>query len=183
MMTSRRSTLAAGGSGLVASQIAGTGLALARPEVGSGAGDVASVLARQSEQANSALMRGDLDGYRALVEITDDFTLMSPFGGTPTRGADFTDERWAAVGRFFANGTLEQEVVQTYASTDMVVLAVVERARVEVGGLPAQDWALRVTLVYRRDRDGWRLAHRHADPLAKGINLRQAAALARGGMT
>ena len=83
------------------------------------------------------------------------------------------------MGRFFRNGTLEQEVVQSYGSADMVVLAIVERARVEVGGLPAQDWSLRVTLVYRRDGGDWRLAHRHADPLVVGIPLEQAAALAR----
>ena len=179
MSTSRRSTLAAVGSGLAVPQIAGTGLAADAAGAGA-AGDVADALAQQSEQANAALMRGDLQRYRALVEITDDFTLMSPFGGRPTRGTEFTAERWTAVAQFFANGTLKQEVVQTYGSADMVVLAVIERARVEVGGLPAQDWALRVTLVYRRERDGWRLAHRHADPLATGISLRQAAALARG---
>ena len=96
-----------------------------------------------------------------------------------------TSERWEATGRFFRNGTLEQEVVQSYASADMIVLAVIERARVEVGGLPAQDWALRVTLVYRREGAEWRLAHRHADPLVAGISLEQAAALARdeGSMT
>src|SRR3712207_9467098 len=74
----------------------------------------------------------------------------------------------------------EQDLVQTYVSTDMVVLAIIERAHVEVGGLPAQDWALRVTLVYRRNGAEWHLAHRHADPLVSGISLEQAAALARG---
>jgi ketosteroid isomerase-like protein len=82
--------------------------------------------------------------------------------------------------RFFRNGSLKQEVVQTYGSADMVVLATIERASVEVGGLPRQDWALRVTLVYRREGDRWALAHRHADPLAPGITLQQAAALASG---
>ena len=62
----------------------------------------------------------------------------------------------------------------------MVVLAIIERPRVEVGGLPAQEWPLRVTLVYRREGSEWRLAHRHADPLARGVSLEQAAALARG---
>ncbi|MPZ33556.1 MAG: DUF4440 domain-containing protein [Rhodospirillales bacterium] len=136
-------------------------------------------LIQRSADANAALMRGDVDGYRALVPITSDFTLMSPFGGAPTRGSDMTSERWEATGRFFRNGTLEQEVVQTYTSADMVVLAIIERARVEVGGLPVQDWALRVTLVYRRDGAEWRLAHRHADPLVAGISLEQAAALTR----
>jgi hypothetical protein len=60
-----------------------------------------------------------------------------------------------------------------------VVLALIERARVEVGRLPSQDWALRVTLVYRRDGTEWRLVHRHADPLVGGISVPQAAALAR----
>jgi ketosteroid isomerase-like protein len=136
-------------------------------------------LIERSAAANAALMRGDVEGYRALIPLTSDFTLMSPFGGAPTHGADMTGERWEAMGRFFRNGTLEQEVVQTYASADMVVLAVIERARVEVGGLPSQDWALRVTLVYRREGAEWRLAHRHADPLVAGISLEQAAVLAR----
>jgi ketosteroid isomerase-like protein len=62
----------------------------------------------------------------------------------------------------------------------MVVLAIIERAHVEVGGLPAQNWSLRVTLVYRREGSAWRLAHRHADPLVEGISLERAAAIARG---
>lgn len=141
----------------------------------------ATELIQRSAAANAALMRGDVEGYRALVPLTSDFTLMSPFGGTPTHGSDMTTERWEAMGRFFRNGTLEQEVIQSYASDDMVVLAIIERARVEVGGLPLQDWPLRVTLVYRREGTEWRLAHRHADPLAAGISLERAAALARGG--
>ncbi len=59
----------------------------------------------------------------------------------------------------------------------MVALALIERANVEVGGLPARDWALRVTLVYRRDAGGWALVHRHADPLVEGIGLEEAAVL------
>jgi hypothetical protein len=53
--------------------------------------------------------------------------------------------------------------------------------RAEVGGLPEQDWSLRVTQVFRRDGGSWQLVHRHADPLVKGITVEQAAALARGG--
>ena len=68
---------------------------------------------RRSMEANSALMRGDIDRYRALITLTDDFTLMSPFGGTPTHGSDMTSERWEAMGRFFRNGTFAQEVVRS----------------------------------------------------------------------
>jgi ketosteroid isomerase-like protein len=144
------------------------------------ADDVVARVIQLSNDSNAALMRGDVDTYRTLLTIASDFTLMSPFGGAPSRGSDYTSETWKKMGRFFKNGTFKQEVVQSYASADMVILALIERAHVEVGGLPAQDWALRVTLVYRREGAEWHLVHRHADPLANGISLQQAAALGRG---
>jgi ketosteroid isomerase-like protein len=143
-----------------------------------GAQDIATLVAH-SHTANAALMRGDAERYVALMRLAEDFVLMSPFGGTPSHGADYTPEKIAAMGRFFRNGSLAQEPVGAWATPDMVTLAVIERANVEVGALPAQDWALRVTLVFRRDGDGWQLVHRHADPLAVGVSHEEAAALAR----
>jgi ketosteroid isomerase-like protein len=143
--------------------------------------DEIAELVRRTADANAALMRGDAKTYFEVLPHTDDFMLMSPFGGKPTRASELTTERIEAIGRFFKNGTFEQELVQAYGSADMVVLAIIERPHVEVGGLPAQDWPLRVTLVFRREGSEWRLAHRHADPLANGVSREQAAALARGG--
>jgi ketosteroid isomerase-like protein len=138
-------------------------------------------LVLRATQAHAALMRGDVNRYRTLMPIDDDFTLMSPFGGKPTRGNGYSDEQWAEIGRFFKDGrdsTLD--LVHAYRTSDMVVLAVIERTHVAVGAIPAQDWALRVTLVFRRENGQWLLAHRHADALAGGISVEQAAALARG---
>ena len=50
----------------------------------------------------------------------------------------------------------------------------------EVGGMPDQDWSLRVTLVFRREGPEWRLVRRHADPLVHAISMEHMAALARG---
>ena len=173
MYTSRRSVLAAAGAGLASLEIAAATSRLALADTATVTEQRIAELVRQSVAANSALMRGDIAKYRELITFTDDFTLMSPFGATPTRGSDMTGERWEAMGRFFRNGTFAQEVVQAYGSADMVVLATIERARVEIGGLPAQDWALRVTLVFCRKGSEWQLAHRHADPLVKGVSLEQ----------
>ena len=145
--------------------------------------ETAASLIQRSLEANAALMRGQADEYRALIQLSGDFTLMSPFGGKPSRASDITDETWQAMSRFFKSGTLDQQLVESYISPEMIVLAIIEKAHVEVGGLPRQDWQLRVTLVYRREGTQWLLAHRHADPLAAGITLNQAAALARGGAT
>ena len=56
----------------------------------------------------------------------------------------------------------------------------VERQHGEVGGLPDQDWSLRVTHVYRHDGSDWLLMHRHADPLVSPIDLEQMSTLTDG---
>lgn len=176
MSPSRRSILAAG-AGLASFEIARAANSSA---TSFNVDDAVAELIQLSEASNAALMRGDIERYLSLITLTSDFTLMSPFGRKPTHAAQLSRKDFDAMGEFFKNGTLRQEVVQTYGSADLVVLALIERAHVEVGGLPAQDWALRVTLVYRREGTSWRLAHRHADPLVAGVTLEQAAALARG---
>lgn len=141
--------------------------------------DVAN-LTKRSEEANAALVRGDSDGYLALIHHASDYTLMAPFGGKVQRGFQDTSENRASMAKFFKGGRLQQEVVATYNSGDLVVLVTIERVHGEVGGLPEQDWSLRVTQVFRRVGSDWQLVHRHADPLANGITLQQGAALGRG---
>jgi ketosteroid isomerase-like protein len=141
--------------------------------------DLADLIRRATESA-SAYMRGDVRRCLELIEHADDYTLMSPTGGEPIRGFDVSDEAVEATSQFFRAGDADLEIVQTYASGDLAVLVAVERQHGEVGGMPDQDWSLRVTLVYRREGSAWRMAHRHADPLVHGISFEQAAALARG---
>jgi ketosteroid isomerase-like protein len=137
-------------------------------------------LVSTSEARASAFMRGDMDQWSSMTRIADDFTLMQPFGGEASRGFEMSPERLARLASYFKNGDAKVELVQSYASGDLVVLAVIERQHGEVGGLPDQDWSLRVTLVYRRQGAEWWLVHRHADPLVCHVGLETAAALARG---
>ncbi|HEV8166656.1 MAG TPA: nuclear transport factor 2 family protein, partial [Actinomycetota bacterium] len=125
-------------------------------------------LIRRSAEAASALIRGDIRTYVTLVRHADDYTLMAPSGGEPRRGFDASDQALDALARYFQGGEAELQVVQSYASGDMVVLVAIERQHGEVGGLPDQDWSLpdqdwslRVTLVFRREGGEWRLVHRH----------------------
>lgn len=141
--------------------------------------DIAN-LTKRSAEANAALVHGDINGYLALIEHAKDYTLMAPFGGATTRGFDTSSEHRASMKQFFKSGTLNQEVIATYNSGDLVVLVTIERVRAEVDELPEQDWSLRVTQVFRRDGTEWKLVHRHADPLVRRMNLEQTASLARG---
>jgi ketosteroid isomerase-like protein len=82
--------------------------------------------------------------------------------------------------RSFQGGEAELEVIHSYTSGNIVVLVVIERQHGQVGGLPGQDWSLRVILVFRGEGSKWRLVHRHADQLIHGVSPEQVAALARG---
>ena len=137
-------------------------------------------LIRRTSEAGSALISGDIRTYLALVPHADDYTLLDPFGGEPTRGFDASSESLETTERFFQGGEADLEQVESYTSGDLVVLVLIERQHGQVGGLPDQDWSLRVTWVFRREGSEWRQVHRHADPLVHGISVEQLAALARG---
>jgi ketosteroid isomerase-like protein len=136
-------------------------------------------LVRRTEEATSAFMRGNMDRYLTLTPHARGFTLMNPFGGPPARYEDRTESLRAAAS-YFRAGDAKLEVAETHVWDDTVVLVMIERQHGEVGGLPDQDWPLRVTQIYRRDGPEWLLVHRHADPLVHAVGLEQAAALARG---
>jgi ketosteroid isomerase-like protein len=128
---------------------------------------------------NATFARGDMDRWfvsphRAGLHAD------TAVWGPASHGFDASPERLAELARYFRNGETSLEVAQAYASDGLVVLVMIERQRAEVGGLPRQDWSLRVTEVYRKDGSDWQLVHRHADPLTNRIALQQAAALARG---
>jgi len=144
------------------------------------ADDVIAELIKRAAEKNAAFMRGDTERWSNLVRIAPDFTLMQPFGGPASHGFDTGARRLADLAQYFRSGETELQMAQTYASDGLVVLVMIERQRAEVGGLPSQDWSLRVTEVYRKNDSEWQLAHRHADPLVRRITLQQAAALARG---
>jgi ketosteroid isomerase-like protein len=141
-------------------------------------------LVRRSQEAVRAFMRGDVPAYLSFIDIAGDFTLMQPFGGEVTRGFNRSPEWAKGVAEYFKNGEAVVELVQSYASGeepgDIAVLVTFEHQHGEVGGLPDQEWPLRVTLVFRHGEKDWELVHRHADPLVHRITLEQASILALG---
>jgi ketosteroid isomerase-like protein len=140
--------------------------------------DVTELVQRTAEAA-SAYIRGDIRHYLSLIKHGDDYTLMPPYGGEPRRGFD-VEAALEATPKTFQGGEAELQVAQTLASGDLAVIVAIERQRGTVGGLPEQDWSLRVTLVFRREGADWRLVHRHADPLVHPIRMEHMSALARG---
>jgi ketosteroid isomerase-like protein len=48
---------------------------------------------------------------------------------------------------------------------DLAYLVQIERLSAKVGGRDEpSSGSLRITMIFRRESDGWRIAHRHASP-------------------
>jgi ketosteroid isomerase-like protein len=71
-----------------------------------------------------------------------------------------------AVSQLSDGEVLALERISGYSSGDLAYLLEIERFRVKVGGArePAPS-SLRVTTIFRREEDGWKVLHRHADPI------------------
>jgi ketosteroid isomerase-like protein len=138
--------------------------------------DLRELVARVRD-ATKTLMQGDVRRYFALVDEAPDYSLMPPTGGPTRHGVDASSATIEALEEFFpGGGDGDLEVEQQYASGDLAVG--VERQHGPIGGLPAQEWPLRVTLVFRREAPGWRLVHRHADALVHPITMQLLSRLA-----
>ena len=128
--------------------------------------DLAEVI-DQDHRALEAFMRGDPEPKKRLYSRGDDATLSNPFG-PPALG-------WKAIERTLdaASGTLREgesvrfERVSAFATTDLAYTVEIERySGVKLGGADERvDHSLRVTTIFRLEPDGWRIAHRHADPI------------------
>jgi ketosteroid isomerase-like protein len=126
-----------------------------------------SAFLEQYHDAARRFARADPEGVKAIFSRGDDAVLANPFGPAVVG--------WDAVrpGLEFASSNLQDgdvlrfEVLARYESGDMVVVHTLEDWRARVPGRPeVEPFRLRATSVLRRENGGWRIALRHADPIA-----------------
>jgi ketosteroid isomerase-like protein len=132
-------------------------------------GNALDAFLARAEEAADSYVRGDVAHYVDLVRHADVFTLLPPNGGPVSRHEHRAETLRASPG-FITGGSARFEHVETHAWDDTLVLAMIERQHGRVEGGPDQELSLRVTQVYRREGDDWRLVHRHADPLVESLS-------------
>ena len=122
-------------------------------------------LLAQARAALGAIVNGDPGGYKAMYSGSEDITLGNPFGGFG-RGRVAVYEQLDRAASYYRDGEVVSiESIARHVGEDLAYTVEIERVRAKVGGRDeASDVALRVTCVYRREADGWKLLHRHADP-------------------
>lgn len=117
-------------------------------------------------QAGVAITNGDPDVYKRLYSRRDDVTLANPFG-PPVRGWSAVSERLDGAAANYQDGeAVSFENVSTVVTPDLAYTVEIESYRARVGGAEEiAPVAVRVTTVFRRENDTWKVVHRHADPI------------------
>ena len=117
-------------------------------------------------QALHAYMKGDPKPALAFFSRRDDVTLANPLG-PPRRGPAEVAQAAAEGAAQVSDGSVRGfEEVSRYSTSDLGYIVQIERAQARLAGSgDMSPIALRTTMIFRREGDTWRIAHRHADPI------------------
>ena len=111
-------------------------------------------------------MKGTPEPVKELFSLREDVTLANPLG-PPAHGWDEVGATIEHAASQFRDGRLVGvEIVEKRVTPEFAYTLWLEHAEGKVGG--REDVApatLRVTMIYRREEGGWKVVHRHADPI------------------
>ena len=116
----------------------------------------------QVRLALAAMGSGDPEPYINCWAQSTDVTLFGAWGPID-KGFRRLAKTFRWVGNRFRSGRLVPEHTVVCSSGDLAYTVGFERGEVVVDDGPPRLMAIRVTHIYRRIDDTWRLVHRHAD--------------------
>ena len=123
-------------------------------------------------QANIEFNKGNAASILEIFTERDDVSLAQPLGPT-ARGRKQVVETAQRNASYFRDGeSLGFENIVKSVSSDFAFIVENERYKVKVGG--SQDFdriTLRVTSIFRLEDGGWKMVHRHADPIVSNQPL------------
>jgi hypothetical protein len=116
-------------------------------------------------RAADEFSRGDPDPVKDLYSARDDVAIANPFFPL-TRGRELVVERLERSVQNFRDGEVGFESVAKWVSAELACVVEIEEWNAKVGGREdVAPFTLRVTTLFRAEEDGWRVVHRHADPI------------------
>ena len=107
--------------------------------------------------------KGDPGPVIRMFSQREDVVLCNPFHPF-ARGPSEVAETIEQAASHYADGEYEPERVTAFATAELGYTVEIERFTATVDGTEGSG-ALRVTTIFRLEDDGWRIAHRHADPI------------------
>jgi len=120
---------------------------------------------QEARAALDMIVKGDAEGYKALLSDSEETTLANPFGGIAHGRTEVFEALDRAASNFRDGHTTGIETIERFVTPDLAYTLEIERYVARVGGgSDLSDVALLVSCIYRLEDDGWKLLHRHADP-------------------
>ena len=117
--------------------------------------------------ATAEFINGKPEAWKAICSHRADATLFGGWGGWE-RGWEQLGPRYDWAAARFAGGEVTFEEIARYPSPDLAQTVHIERMQSRLaGGKETVPIILRVTHGNRREEDGWKLIHRHADALVE----------------
>ena len=126
---------------------------------------------RQWEAAQTRFINGDPASWKQNASHGQDVTIFGAFGGSE-KGWNEVGPRndWASTQFKESRANQKIEYLSSGASRDLAFTVAIERQVAQIAGQPTPTRrALRVTQVFRKEGDVWKLLHRHADPLVERL--------------
>jgi ketosteroid isomerase-like protein len=117
-------------------------------------------------RALAEFFRGDPEPAKALYSHLEDATLANPFGPVAI-GWSQVAETMERAASHYRDGEIEGfERIAAHVTPALAYLLEIERFAARVGAREEMaSGALRATTILRPEGGGWRILHRHADPI------------------
>ena len=127
--------------------------------------------------ALDSFVKGDPKPCADFFSRRDDVTLANPLG-PPRIGPADVDAAIAEAAATLRDGVVRGcEEVSRYSTADVGYVVQIERTDARLPGREdIAALALRVTMIFRREGDTWKVAHRHADPITTARSVSTAVA-------
>ena len=117
-------------------------------------------------EALDAFFRGDPRPAQALYSHDPAATLANPFGPVRTGWEEISEAMDRAAAHYTDGSATGFATFARAVPDELAYMVEVERFRAKIGGATNfSEGALRVTSIVRPEDGGWRILHRHADPI------------------
>jgi hypothetical protein len=117
-------------------------------------------------KAEQELFRGRPEPLKALWTRAPEVTLFGVSGGRGEHGWEQVGPRLDWTNTQYRDGTLTVERLASVVDRNLGYVVQREKVRFKVPGHTQESTLeIRATWIFRRERDGWRIIHRHADSL------------------
>ncbi len=119
----------------------------------------------QYHQALDEFSRGNPDPVKDFYSGRDDGAIANPFFPL-TRGREQVVARLERAVQNFRDGEVGFQNVVNWVDSELACIVELEEWRTKVGGREdVTPFTLRVTTLFRAEGGGWKVVHRHADPI------------------